>query len=126
LLALIEIQGLDPYYACLHQGNDGHAALASDLIEEFRAPLLESLGRWLFYRTLMAVEGDLEFINVGWYLNNLGRKKFLRGFLQRMTEEIKTDEGIKQPKWDLLTQQVKAFKQFVYNPSHHYRSYRID
>lgn len=126
LLALIEIQGLDPYYACLHQGNDGHAALASDLIEEFRAPLVDSLVMWLINRKIMDVKDDFEFKNGGCYLNNLGRKKFLRGFLQRMTEEIKTDQEIKQPKWDLLTQQVKAFKQFVYNPSHHYKSYRID
>ncbi|MFM7366662.1 MAG: CRISPR-associated endonuclease Cas1, partial [Sphaerospermopsis kisseleviana] len=29
ILTLIEIQGLDPYYACLHQGTERHAALAS-------------------------------------------------------------------------------------------------
>ncbi|MBD2146411.1 CRISPR-associated endonuclease Cas1 [Sphaerospermopsis sp. FACHB-1194] len=126
LLALIEIQGLDPYYACLHQANDGHAALASDLIEEFRAPLVDSLVMWLINRKIMDVQADFEFKDGGCYLNDSGRKKFLRGFLQRMTEEIQTDEGIKQPKWDLLTQQVRAFKQFVYNPSHDYKPYRID
>ena len=81
---------------------------------------------WLINRKIMDVKDDFEFKNGGCYLNNLGRKKFLQGFLQRMTEEIKTDQEMKQPKWDLLTQQVKAFKQFVYNPSHHYKSYRID
>jgi CRISPR-associated protein Cas1 len=126
LLALIEIQGLDPYYACLHQAHDGHAALASDLIEEFRAPVVDSLVMWLINRKIMDVKADFEFKDGGCYLNDSGRKKFLRGFLQRMTEEIQTDGGIKQPKWDLLTQQVKAFKQFVYNPSHHYQPYRID
>ena len=126
LLALIEIQGLDPYYACLHQAHDGHAALASDLIEEFRAPVVDSLVMWLINRKIMDVKADFQFKDGGCYLNDSGRKKFLRGFLQRMTEEIQTDGGIKQPKWDLLTQQVKAFKQFVYNPSHHYKSYRID
>jgi CRISP-associated protein Cas1 len=126
LLALIEIQGLDPYYACLHQANDGHAALASDLIEEFRAPLVDSLVMWLINRKIVDAQGDFEFKNGGCYLNNVGRKKFLRAFLNRMTEEIQTQNGEKQPKWDLLTQQVRAFKQFVYNPSHHYQPYRID
>ncbi|MFM6251092.1 MAG: CRISPR-associated endonuclease Cas1, partial [Dolichospermum sp.] len=51
---------------------------------------------WLINRKIMDVQGDFEFKNGGCYLNNLGRKKFLRGFLQRMTEEIKTDEGINQ------------------------------
>ncbi|EFA74179.1 Protein of unknown function DUF48 [Raphidiopsis brookii D9] len=125
LLALIEVQGLDPYYACLHQANDGHAALASDLIEEFRAPLVDSLVMWLINRNIMDVKGDFQFKNGGCYLNDSGRKKFLRGFLQRMTEEIQTNDG-KQPKWDLLTQQVRNYKQFVYNPSHHYKPYQID
>ena len=39
LLALIELQQLDPYQACLHQGSYRHAALASDLSKSF-APLL--------------------------------------------------------------------------------------
>ncbi|NLQ07039.1 CRISPR-associated endonuclease Cas1 [Cylindrospermopsis raciborskii LB2897] len=125
ILALIEVQGLDPYHACLHQANDGHAALASDLIEEFRAPLVDSLVMWLINRNIMDVKEDFQFKNGGCYLNDSGRKKFLRGFLQRMTEEIQTNDG-KQPKWDLLTQQVRNFKQFVYNPSHRYKPYQID
>jgi CRISPR-associated protein Cas1 len=109
----------------LHQTNDGHAALASDLIEEFRAPLIDSLVMWLINRKIVSAECDFEFKNGGCFLNDSGRKKFLRAFLQRMTEEIQTNDG-KQPKWDLLTQQVRAFKQFVYNPSHQYQPYRID
>ncbi|MFM7365924.1 MAG: CRISPR-associated endonuclease Cas1 [Cuspidothrix sp.] len=88
--------------------------------------MVDSLVMWLINRKIMDVQGDFEFKNGGCYLNDSGRKKFLRGFLQRMTEEIQTDEGIKQPKWDLLTQQVRKFKQFVYNPSHHYQPYQID
>ena len=47
LLSLIEIQGLDPYMACLHEGNHQHPALASDLVEEFRAPIIDSLVLYL-------------------------------------------------------------------------------
>ncbi|EFA72795.1 hypothetical protein CRD_02173 [Raphidiopsis brookii D9] len=42
----------------------------------------------------------LDFSN----LNNSGRKKFLQAFLQGMTEEVQTEDGTKQPKWDLLTE----------------------
>jgi CRISP-associated protein Cas1 len=42
-----------------------------------------------------------------------------------MEEEIQTDSHDKQPKWDLLSRQVKAFKQFVYNPSQYYQPYQI-
>ena len=40
LHSLIEIAGLDPYEGVLHTGSDRHAALVSDLLEEFRAPAL--------------------------------------------------------------------------------------
>jgi CRISP-associated protein Cas1 len=125
LLALIELQGLDPYYACLHQAHDGHAALASDLIEELRAPIVDSLVLYLANRKIVNVQEDFEYKNGGCFLNESGRKKYLGAFLQRMEEETKVD-GEKQPKWDLLTRQIRGYKQFVYNPSHHYQPYRID
>ncbi len=125
LLALIEIQGLDPYQACLHQGSDGHAALASDLIEEFRAPIVDSLVLYLVNRSVMSAQQDFEYRDGGCYLNNSGRKKYLRAFVQRMEEEIQTSTEGLQPRWDLLTQQVRSYKSFVYSPVYTYKPYLI-
>jgi len=125
LLALIELQGLDPYYACLHEGSERHAALASDLIEEFRAPIVDSLVLWLVNKNVMDAQNDFEYRDGGCYLNDLGRKKYLKAFLQRMEEEVQIDDGDKQPRWHLLTTQVKAYKQFVYNPAQVYQPYLI-
>ena len=125
LLALIELQGLDPYFACLHQGTERHAALASDLVEEFRAPIVDSLVLWLINRRIIDAQKDFVYRDGGCYLNDCGRSKYLKSFLQRMEEEIQTDSGQKQPKWDLLTQQVKAYKQFVYDPKQLYQPYQI-
>jgi CRISP-associated protein Cas1 len=133
LLALIEVQGLDPYCACLHQGSDPagisfaarHAALASDLIEEFRAPLVDSLVLWLVNSRVMKVSQDFEHRDGGCFLNNTGRKKYLKAFIQRMEELVQNRNGELQPRWDLLMQQVKEFKQFVYQPSVGYRPYLI-
>jgi len=124
LLSLIEIQGLDPYAACLHEGNHQHAALASDLIEEFRAPIVDSLVLYLVNRRIMDANQDFDCRDGGCFLNDSGRRKFLRAFVQRMEESL-TVEGISQPRWHLLTQQVKAYKQFVYDPSHRYCPYLI-
>jgi CRISPR-associated protein Cas1 len=123
LLALIELQGLDPYQACLHQGTERHAALASDLIEEFRAPMIDSLVLWLVNSKVMDANKDFVYRDSGCYLNDSGRTKFLKFFLQRMEEEILTDSGEQQPKWHLLNQQVKAYKQFVYQPRQLYQPY---
>jgi CRISP-associated protein Cas1 len=90
LLALIEIKGLDPYYACLHQGTERHAALASDLLEEFRAPIVDALVLWLINRRIVNTQTDFVHQDGGFYLNDTGRSKYLKAFVQRMEEEIQS------------------------------------
>lgn len=125
LLSLIELQGLDPYEGCLHQGSDRHAALTSDLIEEFRAPIVDSLVLYLVNRNIIDAQEDFIYHDGGCYLNDFGRPKYLKAFLQRMEEKIQTNNQYKQPKWDLLSQQVKNYKQCVYNPIQAYQPYQI-
>lgn len=124
LLSLIELQGLDAYEACLHMGSESHAALASDLIEEFRAPLIDSLVLMLVNRGMVQVERDFDFPEGACYLNQSGRQIFLQAFLQRMEEPIQVG-GEEPPRWDLLNRQVKAYKQFVLDPSVGYKPYVI-
>jgi CRISP-associated protein Cas1 len=124
LLSLIELQGLDPYYACLHQSSERHAALASDLVEEFRSPIVDSLVLYLVNRRMMDVGEDFESAAGGVYLSGTGRRKYLRAFLQRMEERIQMETG-EQPRWDLLNQQVRSYKRFVYDPSLGYQPYLI-
>jgi CRISPR-associated protein Cas1 len=125
LLSLIELQGLDPYMACLHEGNHQHPALASDLVEEFRAPMVDSLVLYLVNRRIMKADGDFAFRDGGCFLNDAGRRKFLQAFVQRMEEPLTTAEGDRQPRWHLLANQVKAYKLFVYDPSCPYQPYQI-
>lgn len=125
LLSLAEIQGLDPYYASLHQGSDRHAALASDLVEEFRAPIVDSLVLYLVNRRVMNAAEDFEYHQGGCYLNDTGRQKYLQAFVQRMEEPIQTEDGGKQPRWDLLSRQVRRYKQWVCNPAQRYQPYLI-
>ena len=125
IFTLIELQGLDPYYACLHQGTERHAALASDLIEEFRTPLIDSLVLWLVNTKVMNENEDFEYYNSGCYLNSNGRTKYIKYFLQKLEEEVQNQQEEKQPRWDLITQQIKNFKEFVYQPSKIYQPYLI-
>lgn len=43
MFAALNIVGFDPYMGCFHQPKHGHAALASDLIEEFRSVIVDTL-----------------------------------------------------------------------------------
>jgi CRISP-associated protein Cas1 len=124
LLALIEIQGLDPYQGCLHEGSYRHAALASDLIEEFRAPIIDSLTLYLVNKKVINSE-DFAYHDGGCFLNDSGRKKYLGALVQRMEEEITIESGEKEPRWALLSQQVKKFQDFVYAPVNSYQPYLI-
>lgn len=123
LLALIELQGLDAYQGCLHQSHERHAALASDLIEEFRAGMVDSLVLWLVNSQVMDAQADFVYRDGGCFLNDVGRGKYLKYFLQRQEEKVQSPEGEAQPKWDLLNRQVKAYKQFVYQPIQSYQPY---
>jgi CRISPR-associated protein Cas1 len=40
---IVQMHGLDPYLGFFHEPKRGHAALASDLIEEWRCPLVDTL-----------------------------------------------------------------------------------
>jgi CRISP-associated protein Cas1 len=122
LLALIEVQGLDPYCACLHQGSERHAALASDLIEEFRSSMVDSLVLYLVNHHMMDPGLDFDQVEAACYLNNAGRKKFLKAFVQRMESPINTVDG-PQPHWDLLNRQVKRYAQVVANSAKVYVPY---
>lgn len=41
--AMVNLVGLDPYRGFFHQDKRGHAALVSDLIEEYRSPVIDRL-----------------------------------------------------------------------------------
>ena len=120
---MIELQDLDPYDACLHQSSDRHAALVSDLIEAFRVPIVDSIVLYLVNRGIVNAE-DFDFPTGACYLNESGRRKYLGAFVRRMEETIQVGTA-QQPRWDGLMQQVKAYKQFVYDPTKGFQPYRI-
>jgi len=125
LLALIELQGLDPYDASLHQGSERHAALASDLVEEFRAPLIDSLVLYLINNRILHPQDDFRSVEGACYLNDAGRRQYLKAFLQRMEAHIQTDTDAQAPRWELLARQVKRYRDCVRDPRLPYQPYRI-
>jgi len=124
VMTVVELQDLDPYEGCLHASGDRHAALVSDLLEPFRASVVDSLVLWLVNKGMMNAEKDFVYADGGCFLNEEGRKKYLQAFVQRMEGKIQTDGG-EQPRWDLLTQEVRKFKQCVYDSSCVFEPYRI-
>jgi CRISPR-associated protein Cas1 len=94
---LIELQDLDPYQGCLHASSEHHAALVSDLLEEFRAPIVDSIVLWLINKGVMNIEEDFEYRDGDCFLSDAGRRKYLAAFIQRMEGSIQTPDG-EQPR----------------------------
>jgi CRISP-associated protein Cas1 len=118
------MQGLDPYYGCLHQPSDKHPALVSDLIEEFRTPIVDSLVLMMINQHSID-PSDFVLRDGGCYLNLSGSKKYLKAFLARMKTEVDANDAEKQPKWDSIIRQVRAYKQFIDRHSEIYQPYQI-
>ncbi|WP_448526977.1 CRISPR-associated endonuclease Cas1 [Parathermosynechococcus lividus] len=120
LLGIVENLGLDPYAGCLHQHHHNHAALVSDLLEPFRAPIIDSLVLQLVNRRLIRPEDDFRFEAGGCFLNEHGRQRFLKHFIQRMEQQTQ-----EEPFWHVLARQVRAFCQWLRCPDHLW-CYRIN
>lgn len=64
IIGAVERHGLHPYFAFMHKIGFGHAALASDLIEEYRAPIVDRLA--------LQLVNDDEVHPDGFYQNDAG------------------------------------------------------
>jgi CRISPR-associated protein Cas1 len=53
MMAALEIVGLDPYLGYYHAETYGRPALALDLVEEFRAPVVDSLVLWVINQRIL-------------------------------------------------------------------------
>lgn len=89
IMAALETAGLDPYLGFFHAEKYGRPALALDLVEEFRAPVVDSLVLTLIRRqTLQEHDFVTRASNTGVYLTTHGLRIFLRKFSQRLDQTI--------------------------------------
>lgn len=83
----LQIVGFDPYTGFLHSAVYGRPALALDLMEEFRSPIVDSVVLRLV-NTKAIQPPDFEPQGTGVHLTERGRRTFLEAFEQRMNDEI--------------------------------------
>lgn len=89
IYALICGRGLHPYVGHLHQMRDRHPALVSDLLEEFRAPIVDSLVLYLVNaKVVTAADFQLSKVDGACFLRDAARKTFLQHFEQKMSSVV--------------------------------------
>ncbi|MGH7452243.1 MAG: CRISPR-associated endonuclease Cas1 [bacterium] len=91
---LLQMHGLDPYLGFFHEPKRGHAALASDMIEEWRCPVVDALVLMLINRQQI-VPGDFDKGRGNCRMNRPALQRFLQAFEQRLQElkALNADHG---------------------------------
>lgn len=80
--------GLDPALGFFHAPADRRPSLALDLIEPFRAPVVDAMTLDLFSHSTLHPTKHFERRNGGVFLNNDGKKRFFVAYERRMEREF--------------------------------------
>lgn len=93
MMMALEAAGLDPYLGYFHAEKYNRPALALDLVEEFRAPIVDSLVLSLLNRKWLQ-EKDFERSdnNKGTFLTTHGFRIFLRHYSNKLESTFKSRE----------------------------------
>ena len=89
VLSLIVAEGLSPYFANFHYGEDKKPYLAFDLMEEFRSPIVDSFVLKLINNSIFKLTDFERVVSTGGiYLCSGARRSFIEQFERRMNEQI--------------------------------------
>jgi CRISP-associated protein Cas1 len=111
IFSLIQVARLHTHYGNLHVPRDNHPALVSDLMEEFRAPIVDSLVMYLVNKKIFVPEDfTLPDERGGVYLQPGVLKKFLKHWEEKLqTEVTHPHTGYKVPYRRCLELQVREY-----------------
>jgi CRISPR-associated protein Cas1 len=123
MISALEVVGLDPYVGFFHADKYGRPALALDLIEEFRAPVVDSLVLTLFNKRLLPAKDFEPGRRGGVYLTHHGRQVFFREFAERLETRVKHWSGRRFSYRKLLEVQARVVAAVVLGKREHYRSF---
>ncbi|MGP1488166.1 MAG: CRISPR-associated endonuclease Cas1 [Peptoanaerobacter stomatis] len=87
IYSIISAKGLNPYVAFLHSDRQNHPALCSDIIEEFRAALIDTLSIHLINNQKITID-DFEYTKNAVYLKKDANKKFIEELEKRLNQEV--------------------------------------
>lgn len=86
IVGAIERHGLHPYFAYMHKIKRGHAALASDVIEELRAPFVDKVVLELVNSGEISASDFIQGENKGIYMTRGVMKRLTDAFTEEMNQ----------------------------------------
>jgi CRISPR-associated protein Cas1 len=117
VMSLILAEGLNPYLGNLHRSERKQPHLAFDLMEEFRAPVVDSLVMALVNKKILSPT-DFTYPNAdgGIYLDEAARRVFLKHFEERISEAFHHPKTQQQVSYRRAIQlQVQQYKRCLQN-----------
>ncbi len=94
MISILSSIGFDPYIGYFHGIEYGRPSLALDLIEEFRAPIIDRLTLEIFNKAILSSK-DFEKKGNGIFLKHIVRKKYYLQYERRMQQKFKNSESLK-------------------------------
>lgn len=119
LYALARARGLNPYVGSLHDMQPGHPAFCSDLLEELRAPIVDSMVVTLTNKRLLSpadfqLDRDESGAAVGCLLTEPGRRIFIAQFEKRMNTILQHPRAKIRTTWrGCIDLQISNYIQFL-------------
>jgi CRISPR-associated protein Cas1 len=123
--ALALRHGLHPGFGALHAARDGHEGCVSDLVEEFRAPLVEGFALYLVNNEVLASE--MFFMEEGrCSLVALGVQRLIRAYERWLDRPVVSPRSGRRILWRrLIEEQVVAYARHC-RGEQRYQAYEMD
>lgn len=123
--ALAERHGLHPGFGMLHGSRDGAAGCVSDLIEEFRAPLIEGFAAYIINNRVLA-PGLFAIGTGGCRILAPGHERLVRGYERWLDRPVRSPRSGRRIRWRrLIEEQVLAYVRHC-RREEPYRPYAMD
>jgi CRISPR-associated protein Cas1 len=123
--AMINVVGLDPYQGFFHAIRQGHPALASDLSEEFRAIIVDSVVLSVINKGMLK-PGDFRESSGGIYLSKEGVKRFVEQYEGRVNTGVTHPLfGEKMSYMQCIERQVRLFARVLMGQAEAYKPFEV-
>ena len=125
VMTALEGVGLDPYLGYFHSEVYNRPALALDLVEEFRAPVVDSLTLWLANRRILRPEDFRPGEGGGVELTDRGLREYLGQFSRKLESAVLVRELERKLSYrKLLEVQARRLARVVTGDEESYRAFR--
>lgn len=114
LEALAARAGLHPGFGVLHTARDDNRACVYDLMEEFRAPLVEGLAVYLFNNRILGAAMFQRMEDGACHIDPDGRCRLIRGWESWLARPVKSPRSGHRVAWRrLMAEQVAALVRHI-------------